>query len=81
MVEQKHYREEKVSRGRSSSPRRELVFTGPRSRDPSPISRDYQWDQSSPAARQQQWDQGPPGVRQQQVYRYEKTTSTRTTGK
>lgn len=68
VVEQKHYREERVNRGRSSSPRRELVFTGPRSRDPSPIGRD------------QQWDQGPPGVRQQQFYRYEKTTSTRTTG-
>lgn len=57
-VEEKHYREEKVVRGRSTSPRRELVFTGPpRSRDPSPIQ----------------------PVRQQQFYRYEKTTSTRTT--
>uniref|UniRef100_A0A0K8TIM1 Uncharacterized protein n=1 Tax=Lygus hesperus TaxID=30085 RepID=A0A0K8TIM1_LYGHE len=72
MIE-KHYREEKTSlRGRSPSPRgvsRELVFTGPRSRDPSPVPLDYH---TSFEQREQ-----TPTV--QQFYRYEKTTSTRTT--
>jgi len=65
-VEERHYREEKRLRGRSSSPRRELVFTGNRSRDPSPMGHNsYITDSKGPI--------------KQQFYRYEKTTTSRTT--
>uniref|UniRef100_A0A069DVW3 Putative vesicle coat complex copii subunit sec31 n=1 Tax=Panstrongylus megistus TaxID=65343 RepID=A0A069DVW3_9HEMI len=66
--EQKHYTEEKSLRGRSPSARRELVFTGQRSQDPSPMREQLYFEQH---------DQTP---KVQQFYRYEKTTSTRTTG-
>ncbi|BES87419.1 Hypothetical protein NTJ_00224 [Nesidiocoris tenuis] len=70
---QKLYREEKTTtsmRGRSPSPRgRELVFTGTRSRDPSPVPLDFH---TSFETREE-----TPNV--QQVYRYEKTTTSRTT--
>ncbi|XP_014244768.1 proteoglycan 4 isoform X2 [Cimex lectularius] len=65
---ERRYREEKTIRGRSASPMRELVFTGSRSRDPSPIQHNTYYEQREQT----------PTV--QQFYRYEKTTSTRTTG-
>lgn len=68
-TEQKHYTEEKSLRGRSPSARRELVFTGQRSQDPSPMREQLYYEQH---------EQSP---KVQQFYRYEKTTSTRTTGK
>lgn len=73
LVERIH-KEEKTStslRGRSPSPRaRELIFTGHRSsRDPSPVPLDYHTS----------FEQREESPNVQQFYRYEKTTSTRTT--
>ncbi|KAK9506942.1 hypothetical protein O3M35_008787 [Rhynocoris fuscipes] len=65
--EQKYYTEDRGLRGRSGSARRELVFTGQRSQDPSPSREQLFYEQH---------EQTP---KVQQFYRYEKTTSTRTT--